>query len=276
MLKTRVITALVLLAGFLSALFLLSPQGWLVLAAAVSGIAAWEWGGFFAANALRRGVFGLLAGGAVVALGFLGGLAGAELSRAPLLITIYGISAGLWLGCIPFWLRGHWRLRSPVLAWAAGLLVVVPAGLALAHIRQVGATTLLLAMASVWLADIAAYFVGRAFGRRKLAPTISPGKSWEGALGAGVAVVIYGLLLWTLGLERAMGIRELLLIPLAMAAFTALSIEGDLFESLLKRQAGIKDSGRILPGHGGVLDRIDSLTSTLPVVALALILLFPQ
>ena len=123
----------------------------------------------------------------------------------------------------------------------------------------------------VWVADSAAYFTGRAFGRRKLAPSISPGKTWEGALGAVVAVALVGLLLnqWLarvgpMSLDASWVFPELMLI-------VALSIIGDLFESLLKRHAGVKDSGRTLPGHGGVLDRIDSLTSTLPFALLLLL-----
>jgi phosphatidate cytidylyltransferase len=124
---------------------------------------------------------------------------------------------------------------------------------------------LLAVLAAVWIADIGAYCAGKTFGRRKLAPAISPGKTWEGALGASLAVLAYGV-----AMRQAFGIDS---IPLALwlcglLALTAISIIGDLFESLLKRQAGLKDSSSILPGHGGVLDRIDSLTSTLPAVAL--------
>ena len=121
-------------------------------------------------------------------------------------------------------------------------------------------------MAVVWVADIAAYFTGRAFGRRKLAPSISPGKTWEGAAGAAVAVLAFGFgVLAMRGAELQGGVA---VIAVVLLAWTAVSIVGDLFESLLKRQAGLKDSGNILPGHGGILDRIDSLTSTLPMVAL--------
>ena len=120
-----------------------------------------------------------------------------------------------------------------------------------------------------WVADIAAYFSGRRFGRHKLAPAISPGKTWEGAVGAGVGVLAFGY---------AVALHGGLALPLQagwpglaplLVAYTALSIIGDLFESLLKRQAGLKDSGTLLPGHGGILDRIDSLTSTLPLAGLA-------
>jgi len=121
-------------------------------------------------------------------------------------------------------------------------------------------------MAVVWLADIGAYFSGRRFGKHKLAPAISPGKTWEGAIGGGVLVLAYGLLLSS-RLPAALAGNLLLLLPVLLL-LTAISIVGDLFESLLKRQAGLKDSSNVLPGHGGVLDRIDSLTSTMPLVAL--------
>ena len=126
-------------------------------------------------------------------------------------------------------------------------------------------------MAAVWVADIAAYFTGRAFGRRKLAPSISPGKSWEGAYGAVAGVCAYGLAcLSYIGYPVAEP-GKLVLALVGLVAFTAVSIIGDLFESLVKRQAGVKDSGTLLPGHGGILDRIDSLTSTLPLAALVVL-----
>jgi phosphatidate cytidylyltransferase len=123
-------------------------------------------------------------------------------------------------------------------------------------------------MAMVWMADVAAYFAGRRFGRHKLAPSISPGKTWEGVAGAVVGVVIYGLAVLIASPLKQHVPLNMILMVLLLLLLTALSVAGDLFESLLKRQAEIKDSSQLLPGHGGVLDRIDSLTSTLPIVAL--------
>lgn len=158
-----------------------------------------------------------------------------------------------------------------------GWLVIVPAGVALVVLRDIDPWMLLAAMSVVWVADIAAYFVGRAFGKRKLAPSISPGKSWEGAIGAVVFVLIFGIVVATtwpaLGVDIRRGVGTQLAYAAVLVLLTGVSIVGDLFESLAKRQAGVKDSGSILPGHGGLLDRIDSLTSTLPLVALALVLL---
>jgi phosphatidate cytidylyltransferase len=176
------------------------------------------------------------------------------------------VPAGMfWLVLVPVWMRRRWSLPKSILGTAIGVLLILPTWLALVQLRQAGELALLAIMALVWLADIAAYFSGRAFGRRKLAPTISPGKTWEGAMGAGLAVVVYGFIVSPKLppiLSENYGLLLLVLILL-----TVISIIGDLFESLLKRQAGLKDSSNVLPGHGGVLDRIDSLTSTLPLVA---------
>ena len=155
-------------------------------------------------------------------------------------------------------------------ALAVGVVVVLPAGLAVVSLHSIAPHILLMLLAFVWIADIAAYFVGRPFGKHKLAPLISPGKSWEGAIGALVATCIYAIIC-AMALPQLSVIVKggLWLAYLGVAVLLwALSIAGDLFESLVKRQAGVKDSGSLLPGHGGVLDRIDSLTSTLPVSAL--------
>jgi phosphatidate cytidylyltransferase len=124
-------------------------------------------------------------------------------------------------------------------------------------------------MSAIWISDTAAYFSGRAWGRRKLAPSISPGKTWEGVAGALAAVLVYALLWSNSSGSEA---RASLLVPLLLL-LAAMGIIGDLFESLMKRQAGVKDSGNILPGHGGILDRIDALTSTLPLAILSLLIL---
>lgn len=274
MLRARVLTALCLLAVFLSALFFLPPLGWLSLTVLVAVVAAWEWGGLVGWSGGLRRIYPLLVGSVVAAMGVLTGLDRPDVARHFALGAVYLAGAAFWLLCVPAWLSRKWRIQgSGAAGMATGLLVLVPPSLALAHVRQVAPTFLLACMAAVWVADIGAYFVGRALGRHKLAPAISPGKSWEGAIGGAVAVVAYGvwLLLRKAGLSLdGVGLAAAVV---ALLAFTAVSIEGDLFESLLKRQAGIKDSGTILPGHGGVLDRIDSLTSTLPLVGLAVLYL---
>jgi phosphatidate cytidylyltransferase len=138
--------------------------------------------------------------------------------------------------------------------------VILPAALAFVILRPL---EVLLVLLLVWIADTAAYFVGRAWGRHKLAPGISPGKTWEGALGGTAGALVYAIILGTF-------IEGLLWVPylLAAALLAVLSIVGDLFESAVKRQAAVKDSGTLLPGHGGILDRIDSATAALPVAAL--------
>ncbi len=165
---------------------------------------------------------------------------------------------------MPFWLSRKWALVGPV-GLLVGAVVLLPTWLAMVQLRTLGPGVLLGIFAVVWMADIAAYFSGKAFGKNKLAPSISPGKTREGAIGAVVGVVIYGLVVRQI---FALDILPLPLWILALIGVTAISIVGDLYESLLKRKAGIKDSSNVLPGHGGVLDRIDSLTSTLPMVAL--------
>lgn len=268
MLKARVLTAILLLAGLLAALFLLPASGWLLLCAAVCAGAAWEWGGLAQFNHRARAILALVFGSLSFTIGWHAGLAQAQLpDTSSLLGPAYLVSAAFWLAVVPCWLSRKWRLANSGVSVAVGLVVLVPPALALAHLRLIGPDVLLIVMAVVWVADIAAYFSGRAFGRRKLAPSISPGKTWEGAAGAAVGVLVFGIAV-AIGLNVPPpggwpGFAVLLI------AYTGVSIIGDLFESLLKRQAGLKDSGAILPGHGGILDRIDSLTSTLPIAGLA-------
>ncbi len=184
------------------------------------------------------------------------------------LVPVYAVSALFWLLCVPFWLRARWAMPGAGAASIVGLVLLLPPSLAMAHLRLLSPWLLLGVMAAVWVADIAAYFTGRAFGRRKLAPSISPGKSWEGAYGAVVGVVIYGFICFSYVGYAMADVGSVVFATAALVAFTAVSIMGDLFESMLKRQAGVKDSGTLLPGHGGILDRIDSLTSTLPLAGL--------
>jgi len=273
MLKTRIITALILISVFLAALFFLPPVGWLVFSSLVATLAAWEWGAL-----IGFGKWGRICLGAAIALVTAVisatspdsvGLAPYSSATAMLLGQwLYFPSAAFWLLLVPWWLKFRWVMKGSMIGIAVGAVVILPTWLALVQIKQVGEWGLIGIMAVVWLADIAAYFSGRRFGRRKLAPAISPGKTWEGAVGGTLAVVAYGFLLVS-ALPASLAENRALLFAL-LVALAAISIIGDLFESLLKRQAGMKDSSGILPGHGGVLDRIDSLTSTLPIAALVL------
>lgn len=272
MLKARVVTALLLLGGFLAALFLLPFAGWLIFASLVAGMGAWEWAGLLRLAGARRQAYAMMALVLCASLGWLAfELATGQMLQPVILMTIFSLAGMFWLTIVPFWLRARWPIDAGPGA-LAGLIVLIPACLALMQVRAVSPLFLLAAMAFVWLADIAAYFSGRALGRHKLAPAISPGKSWEGVAGAAVLVLPYGLLVaWAAGVLPG-SVLDLLLLLFALEALLAVSILGDLFESLAKRQANQKDSGNLLPGHGGVLDRIDSLTSTLPLIGLALLL----
>ena len=272
MLKTRVITAAVLLVLFLAAIIGLPPFGWALFVSLIVAVAAWEWGGLLAWERLQRLILG---GGfflfCLLILLFqpraLGVLTGFDINAWLLGRWFYLPAAFFWVAVVPLWMRQRWPLPRSAGGVLIGVLVLLPAWLALIQLWRMGSVNLLAIMALVWVADSAAYFAGRALGRHKLAPAISPGKTWEGAIGAGVAVVLYGVMLAKYLLPAGIVGNIFILVP-TMLGLTAISIFGDLFESMLKRQAGIKDSSNILPGHGGILDRIDSLTSTLPIVAL--------
>ncbi len=261
MLRTRVVTALVLLAGLLSALFYLPPNGWVAAVVLVAVGAAWEWAGLIGRPVPVRIAFAAVV--AVVTPGILIADRSAATSGA---LVLFATSLFFWAIVAPAWLVRKWRIASSG-GFFVGLLVIVPTALALVHLRTFSPRVLLAVMAVVWVADIAAYFCGRALGRHKLAPNISPGKSWEGAVGGALAVVAYGFGAATLaGHDWTFG--SALLFALLLVVLAVLSVFGDLFESLAKRQIGVKDSGNLLPGHGGLLDRIDSLTATMPAVAL--------
>lgn len=278
MLKTRAITAVFLFAAFYLALFHLPPLGWVMFATLVAALAAWEWGalmqfGSSSRIALGAGLALICAVIAVLQPVALGIEAGDSAAAWHLGRWFYFPSAAFWLLLVPIWMNRRWLLPKSATGLLIGALVIIPTWLALVQLRQAGPISLLAIMAVVWLADIAAYFFGRTFGKRKLAPSISPGKTWAGAIGGGLAVVVYGFILAP-QLPGKLSVNYGLLL-LVLIVLVAISITGDLFESLLKRQAGLKDSSNVLPGHGGVLDRIDSLTSTLPLVALIWLSMLP-
>ena len=269
MLKQRVITAIVLLAILLPALFYKTPAPFCALALLMIAAGVWEWGRLNAFG--QAGSFGLAAL-CVLACGlsWYGGLLDRPL---PLLWAAAGAA---WV------LAGAWLLRAGVAGWpripralrlSGGLVALWLAWLAIAQARVMGIEFLLSVLVLVWVADIFAYFAGRALGGRfskgKLAPSISPGKSWEGVWG-GMAGVVALSLVWSFWggntlygqLAQRHGIALMLLAVIFLAA---MSVVGDLVESLVKRSAGVKDSSGLLPGHGGVLDRIDALLPALPL-----------
>ena len=169
-----------------------------------------------------------------------------------------------WILVAPVWLARGVSAQQRVALATSGLLVLVPAALALVLLRP---GQVLQVLVLVWIADSAAYFVGRRWGRRKLAPSISPGKTWEGAWGGIAGAALYAMI----GATFLTGIARLPAYLALAVVLAAISIVGDLFESAAKRQAEVKDSGALLPGHGGILDRIDSATAVLPVAALVLL-----
>ncbi len=266
MLKQRVATAIVLAVLFLAALFALPKLGWAILVLGIVMVGASEWGRLSGLD--QRGAMAYW----WLTLVLMAGLLCVEVENfaQPLHLMFYGLSALLWLLLVPLWLVRGWQLRNPLAMALLGWAVLIPTGLALIDLRASSPWLLLGVMALVWMADIAAYFTGRRFGRHKLAPAISPGKTWEGVAGAVLGVSVYvALAAWGSGLSAKYAL------PIAVVMswlWVALSVIGDLFESAIKRQAGVKDSGTLLPGHGGLLDRIDALTSTLPLAALVLLL----
>jgi len=253
-----VTTAAVLIAGLLAALFWLPRPFFAALIALLAGGAAHEWARLCGLAGLRSLVF---TASVVVVFAALFFSPGAASEYA------FGVAALFWIFAAPLWLAsGLANARAPALL-SAGFVVLVPASLAMTALEP---RRLLAVLVLVWVADSAAYFVGRAWGRRKLAPAISPGKTWEGAAG-GVA----GALVWAIICRGFFDDAPWLPYLAAAGLLAAASIVGDLFESAAKRRAGVKDSGALLPGHGGILDRIDSATAVLPLSALLLSLRHP-
>ena len=274
MLKTRILTAVVLIPLVLLALFGLGTRGWGLVALAIVVIAAGEWAGL----ASFRLPFAILFVAAVLLIGatlLFAGVADFTDEKGwpdALLVSVCGTTTLFWLFIAPMWLYSGWRVTSAPALALLGWLLLLATWVAVVQVRARGPWLLLALMAIVWIADTAAYFAGRRFGRHKLAPSISPGKTWEGVAGAMIAVAAYALVL--LALAESGGLVHSVT-PAAAAAWivlalllASLSIVGDLFESHLKRQRGVKDSGRLLPGHGGVLDRIDALIAAMPGAAL--------
>ena len=255
-LKARVLTALVLAPLVVAAIYLAPLWLYAVVFGLITAAAAWEWAALVGcATIAARAVY--------------------TLSYAALAAVIFAVPA-LWvpllIGAVVFWMYALYRVLAfdPAAAGGQfrpadalyGLLAIGGAYAALIVLRALpdGANWVMLALASVWLADVGAYFAGKQFGRRKLLAKVSPGKSWEGVLGGMLAVLLVVVAVLVLRGEAQIA-RWL---PV-LAVLVLVSVLGDLFESTLKRRAGVKDSGRLLPGHGGMLDRIDAQLSCLPL-----------
>jgi phosphatidate cytidylyltransferase len=259
----RMLTAAVLLAVFFPAVLLAPAWLWALLVSAVIMVGAHEWARLSQFPGSLPVVYAALVGLIALGLSFLPA-ADAQAVQAALFV----LAAAFWVVLAPLWLAFGWQARAVFIRAAIGLTVLLPTWAAILYLRDAGPWVLIGIMAVVWIADSAAYFSGRAFGRRKLAPHISPGKTWEGVAGALLALLLYGALMN--GFQSVVSLPLLLLMVVVLFYFSVL---GDLFESWIKRVAGMKDSGRLLPGHGGVLDRIDAMTSALPIAAGMLILL---
>jgi phosphatidate cytidylyltransferase len=274
MLKQRVITAVVLLAILLPALFWKTPEPFLLITIALIAAGGWEWGRL---NSLGQGTNILLGAITLVLCAGAWALGWPQRPSAPFWCFVGGAwvlaGAALMHAGVDGWPKIPRALRVP-----AGVLALALAWIAMAQARVIGVNFLLSILVLVWVADIFAYFAGRAIGgkftRSRLAPVISPKKSWEGVWG-GMAGVVVLAIAWALA-DSAAGAQVPSLysrlaglgwpvVVLASIFLAAMSVVGDLTESLVKRSAGIKDSSQLLPGHGGVLDRVDALLPTLPL-----------
>ena len=244
----RVGTAAVLITLLVAALFLLPREGIAFLMALVVAIGALEWARLCGLQGTSAGVYAALAVLAFFAL-FVAGVR----------VAAFGVGAAFWIVAVPLWLWLGVKAQQRAALLAAGFVVLVPPALAMIALTPSQALAVL---AVAWIADTGAYFTGKRWGRRKLAPSISPGKTWEGVAGGLLAAAAYAIILSIVAPGGVTGMGFFLGVTLVLAM---VSVVGDLFESAAKRQAGLKDSGTLLPGHGGMLDRIDSATAILPV-----------
>lgn len=264
MLTARIRTALIALLLFLAALFYLPQMGWALFLLPWLLIGAWEWTTLVRWPLAARIIYLLTV---VVLCGALWMLVVVP-AYGDGGIILHTIALVFWLLVAPLWLARGWRARHPLALALTGVVLLLPLWLALVQL-QGEPRLLLILLITIWISDTAAFVCGKRWGRRQLAPAISPGKTWEGVAGALAAVTLYYVLLpadFTKGhaaLNGAGGLAVFL-------ALTVLGMEGDLFESWIKRTACVKDSGTVLPGHGGILDRVDALTSSMPVAALLL------
>lgn len=262
MLKTRVITALVLGAALLSIVLLLPPIATVIALVAIVLAGAWEWSAFLRVRPAVRWLY-------IAVVAALLPLAWQVTESMHGLVVLLSVAVVWWVIAL-LWILFAPKRVSSMTAAVAGLLALVPAWVALMRLRldmPRGAEWMLFLLILVVVADIGAFFAGRKFGRLRLAPAVSPGKTWEGVFGgalfSGVVAIIGSV--W-------FDVPLVVFIPLCLAT-VAFSIVGDLTESLLKRFAGVKDSGTLFPGHGGVMDRIDSVTGAAPVLFLGLVAL---
>jgi len=266
MLKTRIITAILLVIGFLMALFFTSSFAWSLITLFITVIAVWEWMKLIKLNAQQITISltgTLIIGLMLVTFSKFSSETILELYADKLVLLLLAVSAVFWVVVAPTWLITRKKINQKLFMSTLGISLLLATWIALIGLHKISPLLLLSVLATVWIADSAAYFAGKKFGKHKLAPEISPGKTWEGVMGALFAVTLYGLLLC-----HFQHLSRWLILGLWLIVI--LSVMGDLFESLLKRQSNVKDSSQLLPGHGGVLDRIDGLIPTLPLVLLSI------
>ncbi|NBQ90448.1 MAG: phosphatidate cytidylyltransferase [Betaproteobacteria bacterium] len=278
MLRQRVITALVLVAVLLPTLLTESVIPFSLFALALATAGAWEW-------ARLNGWQGTKAFAYAAVLPVSAGLSGIPMDLSPAPGVGWAWLTVLWIvACLLLMPQGPkgWTHLSPGLRLASGLVVMFSTWWALTTARAVGVNFLLSVMCIVWASDVAAYFAGHRWGRTKLAPSLSPGKTWEGVAGACVGVWLLALLWMLLERQFPLGSPSVFAralkdfgptgLVLVVGALVALGVVGDLFESMIKRAVGAKDSSNLLPGHGGVLDRVDALLPVLPAAMAVLAL----
>lgn len=259
MLKTRVLTSIALIAILLTALLLASNTLWAMLTMTVMLIGVWEWSKLIKLN--KGQLVGMLMSAflAVLVLFYTSGIP-VVTTMAPyhdiFVYNLLGVVVVFWILLAPIWLITEKKIANKFVLALLGLLLLISIWVALFELRVFSPQMLLSLILTVNIADSAAYFVGKKFGRTPLAPHISPGKTWEGVAGALLAVTLFGYLL-------CIYFNYSLWVLIGLWLVVIVSIIGDLFESLLKRQAGVKDSSHLLPGHGGILDRIDGLIPSL-------------
>jgi phosphatidate cytidylyltransferase len=274
LLRTRVITAVVILLLLVGMLFFAPALAWAAFVLVIALLGCWEWSRMSALGRTGQGVF-LAASGAIGGALFLLYARNPDTYFMSAASLAFIVAAFFWIVLAPVWLANKAR-PAPVVCALAGWIVMWPTWFAFIVLRDASPWLLLAIAAVIWVADVCAYFAGKRFGKNKLAPGISPGKTWEGVVGALAGVAVYGIILALVARSQQTPVSAIfdagqgIPVIVAMLGLAALSVVGDLLESWMKRGAGLKDSSALLPGHGGILDRIDALTSTLPVAAFAL------
>ncbi len=273
-LAKRVVTAVAVLAIVFAAIYALPTRGFALALLAVVLMATLEWAKLAGLAPVGRAALAIVVAALALAMLFIPALGFADGWPQSLVFAVCGAATAFWLVGATGWVIVRWPMAPPALLAAIGVLVLVAFWMSVVVLHARSPNTVVAAMALVWIADTMAFFAGRQFGRHKLAPQVSPGKTWEGVAGALAGVAVYAAAcavivhragdapvpLWT-GI-----VAGWVAVAIALAA---MSIVGDLFESWMKRGAGVKDSGTLLPGHGGVLDRIDALLAAMPATALA-------